>query len=628
MKDAARRSVAPVAVLAALAAILVVLAVLQYRWIGQVSEADRERIQTSLENSVRQFRQEFNRELLNLCLASEPRPGRGEDEDGSRLAERLENWLQVSPYPGIVSQVYLWETAQDKQPARTLRLDHATHRFEPAPLPAGLGGLQTQIEGRQMPRRRGRFGEARMFVWTVADGGPVIVHPMFVFARRDDDGRPAADLSGYLMIELDRATLGDTVLPELARRYFSGPDGLDYQVAVLDGDPADEPVYRSAEELSAASFQAADVRTNLLWDPRDYFSAAEAEEGDGPPGRVQPPPQRGLFGERGRPFGKGQPPPGGMRGPRSPVLLLALDNSGWTLVVKHREGSLDSAVAGLRRRNLAASFGVLVLLAASVGMIFVSAHRARRLADLQMEFVAGVSHELRTPLAVIRSAAENLADGVVESGPQLREYGKLIASEGRRLTTMIEQTLLFAGAQTGAKAYELGSVSVESVVARTLHELKPAVEEAGFAVEASIAPELPTVRSNEEALNHVLANLVQNALKYGGEAKWLAVRAAASHSNGKREIELRVEDRGQGIDPEDLPHIFEPFYRGKLALSNQIQGSGLGLNLAQQISRAVGARLTVDSHPGRGSTFAVHLPVASEGSGADGSGPLGPRSVA
>jgi signal transduction histidine kinase len=293
-------------------------------------------------------------------------------------------------------------------------------------------------------------------------------------------------------------------------------------------------------------------------------------------------------------------------------LLVSLEEPGWQLAVKHREGSLDSVVTSLRRRNLAISFGVLVLLAASVGMIHVSAQRARRLAGLQMEFVAGVSHELRTPLAVIRSAADNLADGVIGSGPQVQEYGSLIGREGRRLSTMIEQTLQFASAQTGAKAYALGNVSVAPVVERTLEDLKPAIEEAGFVVETSVSPDLPAVRSNEEALGRVLANLVQNALKYGGEAQWMAVRAVAGSAHGRREVELHVDDRGPGIDSEDLRHLFEPFYRGKLALSNQIQGSGLGLNLAQRISKSVGARLTVESHPGRGSSFVVYLPVADE----------------
>jgi signal transduction histidine kinase len=610
MRRATGRSIAPVAILVALAGILVVLAVLQYRWISQVSEADRERIHTALENSVRQLRQEFNRELLNLCLASEPRPGQGAPEDWSRVAERMENWLQVSPYPGMVSQVYLWEAEQDGQPSRTLRLNRGERSFEPAPLPAYLSGVHERIEDRQGPRRRERFGEGRVFVWSVVDGKPLILHPMFVFPRRGEQRRPPPRLAGYLMIELDRAFLGNMLLPELARRYFAGPDGLDYQVAVLDEESPGEPLYRSSEDLTAASFLAADVRTNLLWQPRDFLTAID---GDAPPDRPAFP-KRGFFAREVRPFEKG-PPPGGFRSPRSPVLLLALDEPGWQLVVKHRQGSLDSAVASLRRRNLGISFGVLLLLGASVGMIFVSAHRARRLADLQMDFVAGVSHELRTPLAVIRSAADNLADGVVESAPQVHEYGKLIGREGRRLSTMIEQTLQFAGAQTGARAYELGNVSVESVVERTLKDLRPAVEEAGFQVETNIEPGLPVVRSNEEALSRVLANLVQNALKYGGEAKWLAVRAAASQKNGKREVALNVEDHGPGIDADDLPHVFEPFYRGKLALSNQIQGSGLGLNLAQRISKAVGARLTVESHPGRGSAFAVHLPAASDDSG-------------
>ena len=102
----------------------------------------------------------------------------------------------------------------------------------------------------------------------------------------------------------------------------------------------------------------------------------------------------------------------------------------WELVVRHGEGSLEQVVAAYRNRNLAVSFGVLLLLCMSMGMILVSAQRAQRLAKAQMEFVAGVSHELRTPLAVICSAAENLADGVVGAKEQVTRYGTLIRDEG------------------------------------------------------------------------------------------------------------------------------------------------------------------------------------------------------
>jgi signal transduction histidine kinase len=641
MKDTTQRSITPTAVLAALAVCLVVLAVLQYRWISQVSQADRERIQAGLENSVRQFRQEFNRELLDLCRASELRRGPGDGEEWNRVAERLENWMQVSPYAGIVSEVYLWETGEDDEPSDVLRLDRGTRSFQPAALPPELGSVKDLLDDRRGARRRLRLGEGRIFVWSVVEGRPLIIHPLF--ARRREGRRSFPRLSGYTVIELDREFMREALLPDLAQRYFRGPEGIEYDVAVLDPESPSDFLYRSSEGLTAASLQSADVRTVLLWEPRDYFTAREEEgaepgpdaregfppgerpfdrppqpgtppPGTPPPGTPPPgtPPPGAGWGPDG-PFAKRGP--GGPRGSRSPLVLVSLEEPGWQLAVKHREGSLDSVITNLRRRNLAISFGVLVLLAASVGMIHVSAQRARRLAGLQMEFVAGVSHELRTPLAVIRSAADNLADGVIGSGPQVKEYGNLIGREGRRLSTMIEQTLQFASAQTGAKAYSLGSVSVESVIHRTLQDLKPAIEEAGFEVETSVAPALPAVRSNEEALGRVLSNLVQNALKYGGDAKWMALRAVVNSANGRREVELQVEDHGPGIDSADLPHLFEPFYRGKFALSNQIQGSGLGLNLAQRMSQAVGARLTVETRSGQGSVFVVHLPVAGESQG-------------
>ena len=113
----------------------------------------------------------------------------------------------------------------------------------------------------------------------------------------------------------------------------------------------------------------------------------------------------------------------------------------WQLLIKHRAGSLEAAVTEARRRNLVISFGILLLLAASVGTIIISTGRAQKLARQQVEFVAGVSHELRTPLAVICSAGENLADGVVEAPAQVSQYGALIRNEGRRLTKMVEQGL-------------------------------------------------------------------------------------------------------------------------------------------------------------------------------------------
>ena len=135
--------------------------------------------------------------------------------------------------------------------------------------------------------------------------------------------------------------------------------------------------------------------------------------------------------------------------------------SSWTLAARHREGPLDAVVSQLRRRNLAISFGILLLLGAGMAFALVSARRAERLAQLQLDFVAGVSHELRTPLAVIRQAGDNMAEGVVSTPEQVREYGRVIRDEGRRLTGMVEHSLDFARSRSGKREYHVEDVPLE-----------------------------------------------------------------------------------------------------------------------------------------------------------------------
>ena len=121
----------------------------------------------------------------------------------------------------------------------------------------------------------------------------------------------------------------------------------------------------------------------------------------------------------------------------------------WQIVIMSRGGSLEAVAAALQRRNLAISFGVLLVLAATTGIILLTTRRAQRLARLQMDFVAGVSHELRTPLTVISSAASNIADGVVGSQQQVIRYGKVIQTQARQLIHLVEQVLLFAATGDG-----------------------------------------------------------------------------------------------------------------------------------------------------------------------------------
>ncbi|MEE9263351.1 MAG: HAMP domain-containing sensor histidine kinase, partial [Vicinamibacteria bacterium] len=255
--------------------------------------------------------------------------------------------------------------------------------------------------------------------------------------------------------------------------------------------------------------------------------------------------------------------------------------------------------------------GVLALLAVSVAMIVRSTQRAQRLAKQQVEFVAGVTHELQTPLAVIRSAGQNLADGVVDGPKQIKEYGLLVEKEGRRLSGMVDQVLQFAGLQSQRSALTIEAVPIDRVIESALADCAAAIEESGVKVDKEVAPQL-TVMADAPALRRAIQNLLDNAIKYGGDEKWIGIRAKTSKEGRKREVLITIADKGPGILAEDLPHVFEPFYRGKTAQAGRARGNGLGLALVRQIIEGHGGRITVKSAKGQGTTFSVRLPANSE----------------
>jgi signal transduction histidine kinase len=133
--------------------------------------------------------------------------------------------------------------------------------------------------------------------------------------------------------------------------------------------------------------------------------------------------------------------------------------------------------------------------------------------------------------------------------------------------------------------------------------------EAGFEVEKSIAPGLPPVIADADALNQCLENLISNAIKYGRPGRWLSIQASSSSEASGTEVQASVEDHGAGIPSADLPHVFEPFFRTKAAREGQIWGVGLGLHLVSRMMQGMGGRVSVWSKPGHGSKFTLHLPA-------------------
>jgi len=408
----------------------------------------------------------------------------------------------------------------------------------------------------------------------------------------------------YLIVTLDLDYMQREFLPALIKQNFLESDALNYNLAMISRSEPRKIIYQSGTPQPLEAWSAGDATAILgsvrLDDLRNLALDSLVNRGAGQGDNSPHPDHLAISILSNSPLNVKLPKRTGDEG------------KPWELVIKHRAGSLEVAVESTRRQNLLISFGVLLLLGLSVGLLVVSTRRAQHLAQQQMEFVSAVTHELRTPLSVIRSAGENLADGLIDERGQVRRYGELIAGEGRRLTEMIEQVLEFAGAQSGRKTYELRPTEISAVIETMLADCRPQIIEGGFHIELDLPANLPLIKADVAALRHAMQNLLSNAMKYSGESRWIGLRARAVMSEQRSELQIIIADHGLGIAPDDLPHIFEPFYRGREVVAAQIHGNGLGLSLVKRIIEAHGGSVSVESAPSRGSTFTLHLPATAQ----------------
>ncbi len=237
---------------------------------------------------------------------------------------------------------------------------------------------------------------------------------------------------------------------------------------------------------------------------------------------------------------------------------------------------------------------------------------AIQLARLQMEFVASVSHELRTPLAVLSSAADNIADGLVEGKVALKKYGSVLQNQSRRMGALIDEILLFASTEDRSQRYVLRPIQIVEVIDSVVSSTEGLVQDGKITIDRQIESNLPPVMGDSLGISQCLHNLLGNALKYGGEERWIGLKAFVSSSGhgAGQEIRVSVTDRGIGIEASEIGHIFEPFYRSPRVTARQIHGTGLGLSLAQRIAGAMGGRISVVSGLNAGTTFTLHLQIA------------------
>ena len=229
-----------------------------------------------------------------------------------------------------------------------------------------------------------------------------------------------------------------------------------------------------------------------------------------------------------------------------------------------------------------------------------------------MRFVASISHELRTPLAVLQSAADNLADGLIKGTESVRKYGSILQHQTRSMSDLVNEILLFAATGEGGQSDSLGPCAIEPVIATAVRSCENVLRSAGFHLEQRVDPGLPAVMGDAAGIAQCLRSLIGNAVKYGGSDRRILLCACSARveQSSRQEVQISVTDRGIGIEPADLERVFEPFYRGQRAQDAQIHGSGLGLALARNIAESVGGSISVSSAVSAGSTFTLHLQTA------------------
>jgi two-component system phosphate regulon sensor histidine kinase PhoR len=290
-------------------------------------------------------------------------------------------------------------------------------------------------------------------------------------------------------------------------------------------------------------------------------------------------------------------------GVRFPTTLYA-----WRLQVAPASG--DELTIQARRRRLGEmallALSVVVILAGVVVILLANAQE-RKLHAMRADFVANVSHELKTPLALVRMFGELLMTGRVASDEKRTQYLQIIVRESERLTALIENVLDFARVERGKVAYDFAPGDLVGVVGRAVEACRYRAETEGMKLEVEVASELPEVVMDERALQLVVINLVENALKYAPSTEVVRVRVATLDDE---RVVVSVIDRGPGIPAEDRERIFERFYRGKSARGGSVRGSGIGLALVAHIAVAHGGDVEArEGEGGKGSTFVVTLPI-------------------
>lgn len=274
--------------------------------------------------------------------------------------------------------------------------------------------------------------------------------------------------------------------------------------------------------------------------------------------------------------------------------------------------SQELEFSGLKPRRLL----VRVAPGGAEGGIFAVAFdvtEMRRLESIRRDFVANVSHELRTPVTAIRSAAETIRDVAVNDIQALPRFTDIIARNAERLGSLVDDLLDLSRIESREIRIVSEALDTSMVISQVVGLFRERAEKRGQSLIVEVPKDTPRILADFSAIEHILTNLIDNAVKYSGSGAVIRIRAIASGGH----VEIQIEDTGPGIAEEHLPRLFERFYRVDTGRSRALGGTGLGLSIVKHLVEAMGSHIDVDSTLGTGTRFMFRLPEAAVGSTLD-----------
>jgi two-component system, OmpR family, sensor histidine kinase SenX3 len=587
------------------------LGVLLYRWSTQVSEVSRMRVGVDLHAMMTNWQLEFYRQISEIAIALQVGPDSGARDNWKDYLERYRRWSKDVSDPGLVKDVLIWETSRPDR-ARLLHFDLKQGTVVTVSTPEILSKLLSQLQqsSKNLPTAlrawdlsstraanspgvpANSFDDGMTTGWQFVPDVPAVVHPIVHQSLPGDVARDHGAAPDWIIVVYDWVKISSELIPTVTQEYFGNPEGLQFKVAVVkafDRQPV-ATIYSSDPDFG---IEAPTDATMDIFGPAPKTVESRAWQAVHGP-RALEPDWHSLSGLIW-----------------FPVIQSSQRNETWQLQVGHRQGSLGNIFLWTRRRNLILGLSVLGVLSLVAIVVLTASYRAHTLSKLQMQFVASVSHELRTPLAVLSSASENLADGVVRDPDRLAQYRAMMAKQIRHLSHLVDQVLLFASRSETAPQASLSAVDVSVVLNDVLHDLNSMLEQHEIVVQTSLQPELPRVWGDPMVLYQSLQNLITNAIKYSGQDHWIGIGAAVVQEPRHGEsVRISVEDHGVGIPKSDVPHIFKPFYRSPTVTASNIHGTGLGLSITRSLVEAIVGSVSVKSEVGKGTRFALHLRIA------------------